>query len=512
MTTRPSEIEASSPISSEGARIITCDPCGKVTALTPSAEILTGWEEVQTIGTSILEVLPLIHTQSIQGIGPFIDQVLEHRNPIALPQPLILVTKDGTRRPVDTQIFPMKGEQQQVLGLMILLQDLVEKQDAEFARHKANQLSSISFLASGVAHDLNNLLTAILGNLSLVKSGSNPNDSVYQRLNETEKTVLSTQQVSLRLFKLSQEPHQAPTICDIKTLLSEAAEFAVSGSNVKCECEIAEDLMQVHVDESQITQVIYNLVINAQQAMPNGGTLHVKAHNESIPNTELGPDYSTPFIKVSITDSGIGIALEHLPRIFDPYFTTRKDGTGLGLAITDTIIRNHQGSTKVESTLGIGTTVSFYLPAIFQTPPINEMLKPIPPTRKGKILVLDDEQPVLNMILGMLESCGYSGVVTQTGSEAIRLFKEAIDFKEPFDACILDLTIPAGISGQETLQHLQGLNPTVKAILSSGHNYDPALPDNIAHGFVGTLPKPYTLPQLISVLESVLKDPHLTSS
>ena len=159
--------------SSEGARIITCDAFGKITALTPSAEILTGWKEIQAMGTSILEVLTLIHTQSIQGIGPFIEQVLEHQNPLSLPQPLILVTKEDIRRPVDIQIIPMKGEQPHIIGFIILLQDLVEKQDAEFARQKANQLSSICFLASGVAHDLNNLLTAILGNLSLVKSWSN---------------------------------------------------------------------------------------------------------------------------------------------------------------------------------------------------------------------------------------------------------------------------------------------------------------------------------------------------
>ncbi len=512
MTIRPSEIEASTLTSSEGARIIACDAFGKITALTSSAEILTGWKENQAMGTSILEVLTLIHTQSIPGIEPFIEQVLEHQNPLSLPQPLILVTKEDIRRPVDIQIIPMKGEQPHLIGFIILLQDLVEKQDAEFARQKANQLSSICFLASGVAHDLNNLLTAILGNLSLVKSWSNPNDSVYQRLDDTEKAVLSTQHVSRRLFKLSQEPYQAPTTCDIKTLLAEAAGFAVSGSNVKCECEIAEDLWQVKVDESQITQVIYNLVINAQHAMPNGGTLHVQAHNESVPNTQLGPDYASHFIKVSITDSGIGIAPEHLPRIFDPYFTTRKDGTGLGLAITDTIIRNHQGSTQVESTLGKGTTFSFYLPALSHHPPKQDRAELIPQARKGKILVLDDEQPVLSMIQGMLDSCGYLGVVTQTGSEAIRLFQEAMAIQEPFDACILDLTIPAGISGHETLQQLQVLDPTVKAISSSGHTWDPALQENMAHGFVDTLPKPYTLPQFKSVLESVLKDAHPTSS
>lgn len=505
MTQDRSVSENCSEISLKGDCLLTSDCHGNITALTTSAELLLGWGEQEAVGLPLGEVLQIIHTQPDQGIDCFLDQVRQTGQIFLMPQPLILITRNGIRRPIDGKIVPMKGDKQQLLGMIVILQDLIEKQDAELARQKANQMDSLSFMASGVAHDLNNLLTAILGNLTLVKSWTDPDNPAFTRIDETEKAAIRAQQVSRRLFKLSQESPQLPTTCSIKKLLVEAAEFAVSGSNVRCECDIAENLWLVHIDESQITQVIYNLVINAKQAMPDGGTLKISAVNESILLEDSQNPKEKTYVKVTVADNGIGIAPEHLPKIFDPYFTTKRHGTGLGLAITDAIIRNHHGSTRVESIKEKGTTISIYLPAICKTIPDHpDDQPPLPYPRQGKILVLDDDIAVLKMVTGMLNSRGYTTELAQTGEQAIRLYRDALKAKQPFDACLLDLTIPGGMGGKEIIVELRNIHPQVKAILSSGHTYDSILENCTSYGFLSALPKPYTLTQLITTLEYVL--------
>lgn len=500
--------EATAQLSDLDDSLILTDVHGKVTALTKGAEQLIGCTEAEARGQSLAQVLQIIHAQSTQGISPFLDRARREGHTIGLPQPLILITKHGTRRPIDGKIVPIKDEAFGFAGYVVILQDLIEKQDAIHAKCKANQMDTISFIASGVAHDLNNELTTILGNISLIKSRIDPDHPDFIRLDETENAALRAHLISRRLFKLAQESFQEPTLCCLRKLLTQTAELAISGSNVRCIFEIAADLWLVRIDESQFAQVISNLVINARQAMPNGGVMTLTATNEWVPNGHDTERDRRAFVKITVTDTGSGIAPEHLPRIFDPYFTTKKQGTGLGLAITDTIIRNHHGSIRVESTLGQGTTFAVYLPAVLQKsdePPASSCSRA---QRQGKILVIEDEPAVLNMIRTMLTRSGYACEATLDGREALEWYQQALTSQEPFDACIVDLTSKAGLGAPEILSELRGMHPEVKAIVTTGHTFDPIVQEATAHGFSAALPKPYTLDQLLNVLSNVLLPPH----
>lgn len=288
----------------------------------------------------------------------------------------------------------------------------------------------------------------------------------------------------------------------------EVARFDLSGSNVKPVFEQADNLWMAEVDEGQIQQVFSNLIINADQAMPDGGHLYITLENADF-SEDLAPNLNPgKYIKVKVRDEGTGIDQKHLPKIFDPYFSTKQTGSGLGLATAYSIINKHNGHLSVDSELGKGTTFTLYLPASeSQELPVTGQPEAAPSIEKqtARILVMDDEDTICEVTTKMLERSGYRVATASNGTEAIERYIESMDADEPFDAVIMDITIPGEMGGKDTIKEILEIDPEARVIVSSGYTDDPIMANYADFGFKGIAKKPYTMKHLHDVLGRVLK-------
>jgi len=384
-----------------------------------------------------------------------------------------------------------------------LLKEITERKRLEEELLRVQKLESVGILAGGIAHDFNNILTTILGNVSLAKDQVTPDDKIFDLLKEAETASARAQTLTRQLLIFAKGGSPVKETASIKNSLKESSLFVLRGSKSGCEFSIAEDLWPVEVDVGQISQVINNIVINANQAMPEGGIIQVAAENLIIEDGYGLQVKPGRYIKISITDQGVGIAENHLLNIFDPYFTTKQEGNGLGLATTYSIIKKHAGHITVESQLGVGTTFHIYLPASEKAVLEKEKVKLI--KGQGRILVMDDEAPLRKMVGRMLKNLGYKSEFAKDGAEAIRMFKEIKEAEKPYDAVILDLTVPGGMGGKEAIKKLLEIDPEVKAIVSSGYSDDPVLANFQEYGFKDMMPKPFESLSLGKVLHEVLQ-------
>ncbi len=369
---------------------------------------------------------------------------------------------------------------------------------------RAHKLESLGILAGGIAHDFNNILTAILGNISLVKMWSNPSDKIYPRLDAVERASIRAIDLTHQLLTFSKGGAPIKKTTSILELIKDSADFALRGSNIKCEFDMGKDILPVEADRGQISQVIHNLVINAKQAMPDGGKIIINIKNINIKEHESIHIPVGMYVMISIRDFGTGIPEELLDKIFDPYFTTKQKGTGLGLAIAYSIIKNHGGLITVESEYGKGTIFNIYLPASNERTMQEETDDDTLHTGKGRILVMDDEEMVRDAIGDMLLDLEYSVEFATGGCEAIKKYKEAKLSGKPYDVVIMDLTVPGGMGGKDAIKEILEFDPSVKAIVSSGYSNDPVMANYQIYGFSGVITKPYELKKLSKELYRVM--------
>jgi len=387
-----------------------------------------------------------------------------------------------------------------VFGYQGIIRDITERKKMEEELQNIEKLESVGIMAGGIAHDFNNILTTIAGSISLAKISVDSGSKLSDILIDAEKACFQAKNLTNQLLTFSKGGAPIKKVARLEELIINSANFALRGSHVNCFFSIPHDLLPVEVDEGQIAQVIHNLVINAVQAMPEGGSIHITAENIAVTAVNvLSLDYGD-YIKIKIRDEGVGIPEDHIKKIFDPYFTTKSEGSGLGLATTFSIIKNHNGCIDVDSEVGKGTAFTIYLHASKETYPVNihEKFK----TRKGegKILLMDDEPSVRTTVCKMLDHLGYEVETTSDGSEAIALYEKSLKAGRPFNAVIMDLTIRGGMGGQETIQNLLKIDPDVKAIVSSGYFNDPIMSDYKKYGFCGVIPKPYEIEDLSALL------------
>jgi two-component system, cell cycle sensor histidine kinase and response regulator CckA len=383
-------------------------------------------------------------------------------------------------------------------------EDVTERRKMKEDLYMARNLESMGVLAGGIAHDFNNILTAVIGNVSLAKMQAKHEGELYDLLNEAEVAAIRAQGLTRQLLTFAKGGSPVKETASIKEILRESCLFLLRGSKACCEFSIADDVLPAEIDTGQISQVISNIVINSIQAMPEGGVIKVSADNHAIEDGQGLPVKPGRYIKISIKDQGVGIAEKHLLKIFDPYFTTKHKGSGLGLAVAYSIIRKHNGHITVESRLGAGTTFHIYLPASDKTVPEKAEVKLI--KGKGKILVMDDEEPLREVLGKMLETLGYETEFAKDGAEAVEMYKNALESEKPYDAVIMDLTIPGGMGGKDAIEKLLEIDPEAKAIVSSGYYDDPVLSNFQEYGFKGILPKPFRHLSLGKTLHEVLQD------
>lgn len=381
-----------------------------------------------------------------------------------------------------------------------------EKAHQELQAHmsQVQKLDSIGILAGGIAHDFNNLLASILGNIELALVDLTSED-MPRILDEAKRASLRAKSLTQQLLTFSKGGDPIKNEASIRHILEDTASFILRGSNIKCEYKIQEGLHNVEVDSGQISQVIQNIVINAKEAMPNGGWIDISCQNYSNDHSQVISLPRGDYVRISIKDNGISIPDSHLEKIFDPYFSTKQQGSGLGLSLSYSIIAKHGGQIFVESKQGEGSIFTFYLPAA----QLKEQIEPKPIERtKGKtqysILVIDDEESLRKVAKNMLTHLGHHAISVADGEQAIKKYKQAKNSETPIDLIIMDLTIPGGMGGKEAVKEILAINPEAKVLVSSGYSNDPIMANYKRYGFSGAMVKPYELKELKKIVDQVL--------
>jgi PAS domain S-box-containing protein len=413
-----------------------------------------------------------------------------------------LKRKDGTSYDALLNIMQthVKGE----IVFQTTCIDITERKRDEEEQQRIARLESIGTLAGGIAHDFNNLLTGIMGNIGLAKRLLKAEGKAYERLDEAEKAATRARALTQQLLTFARGGSPVKKPASITELIKETAPFALRGSNVRLEIALPYDPWTVEVDEGQISQAINNIVINANEAMPAGGTLKIRVRNTVINKAGTMPRGN--YIQIDIEDKGLGISKNDLPKIFEPYFTTKQKGSGLGLATAYSIISNHGGYITVDTAQDAGTTFHIYLPSSGEPP--TEKKKPAVEKisyRSGRILVMDDEEVIRNMMQTMLKLAGHEVEVTRDGAEALYKYAQAKESGQPFDTVIMDLTIPGGMGGKEAVKKLLEIDPDARVIVSSGYATDPIMSEYKKYGFSAVITKPYSVNQLEETIHSLLK-------
>ncbi len=491
-------------LQSIGDGVITTDLKGRVVLINEVAELLTGWNAAEAVGRPLAEIFELFTDDRQRLEDPLVRAL--RASDRAEERHAILIARDGWERFIDASASPIFNENSLLSGAVLVIRDVTERSRLEDEMAKMDKLKSIGLLAGGIAHDFNNLLTAIIGNIALVKMRFPEDQMVLERLAKAEEAVLKAKDLTQQLITFSKGGAPIKRPLALAPLIRETVSFALQGSRTECELLLADDLWPVEGDSAQLSQVLSNLIINADQAMPDGGILRLSAANVCLrPSSGLTLPPGN-YIRVEVTDEGRGIPKENLPLIFDPYFTTKPRGTGLGLATVYSIISRHGGHIGVDSAERRGTTFTIHLPATAKAD--AGRAEPASGSRtvsgQGDILVMDDNEDILEIAGLLLEDLGYSVSFARDGGEAVAAYRQRFEDGHPFAAVILDLTIPGGMGGRETVEHLKAIDPKVKAIVSSGYSSDPVMASFRDYGFCGVARKPYKIEELSLLLGELL--------
>ncbi len=495
-------------LSSIGDGVITIDTMGHVTLLNKAAEALTGWPQHHAVGRPLHTIFRLQDDEKRTARTTAVQEALQGNKVVNRSRLAVLMSQNETEYLIAETGAPMRAQDGAVIGGVLVFRDMTERQRIEEELVKADRLESIGVLAVGIAHDFNNILTAIIGNISLAGIYAKEDERLSKRLQNAEKASLRAQDLTRQLLTFSKGGAPMKRLASIKELIQESIDFSLRGSNVRCELALDPELWPADVDSGQISQVIHNLIINANQAMPNGGVLSVRAHNTIVDDTcsetivALKPG---PYVKMIIEDEGCGIAEDRRQKIFDPYYTTKDEGNGLGLFTVYNIIKQHDGHIDVCSVVDQGTTFSIHLPASDQIQlDASTSAAPREVSGSGNVLVMENEEELCDVIEGILLHFGYDVVFAKDGTEAIAAYQHAKEIGAPFDAIVMDLTIPGGMGGKEAIDRLLELDPQVKAIVASGYANDPIMANYRAHGFIGRIAKPYRTDTLNKTLRDVI--------
>ena len=395
------------------------------------------------------------------------------RRVIKTAQPLLselLERFPGGSRWIDARLSPIRDEKGTIVGVLGLSEDITQRKRMEEELLRAQKIDALGVMAGGIAHDFNNLLAGVFGFLDLARVSMTPGDPAIDYLDKAFIAFDRAKALSRQLLTFSKGGAPVKKPLAIADILSECCNLSMSGSNVRCFFSIAENLSVVEADEYQLSQVFSNILINARQAMPEGGSVNIIAENRSLAGNHDLPLPAGEYVAVSIKDEGVGIPEKILDRIFDPFFTTKQQGSGLGLAISYSIVKRHGGRIQARSTIGVGTTFIVLLPSSdkplpSEGPAIDEASL----RGTGRILVMDDEPAIREMISYLLQTFGYTVSTASDGKDVIEKYRDAFEAGNPFDLVLLDLTVPGGMGGEKAIAELRKIDPRVAACVTSGY-------------------------------------------
>jgi PAS domain S-box-containing protein len=493
-----------------GDGVIASDLDGNVMLINKVAETLTGWPRDEAIGRPLTTVFQSVDPETHERCEDSVAAV-SASGTSGLRRSSILVARDLSERPIEACAAPLRDAEGQTAGVVLAFRDITDAFRVQEQRASAGRLASLGLLAGGIAHDFNNILMAVMGNISMVRATTPQGAAASAALAEAEQACVRARQITWQLLTFSKGGVPVRKSVDLARVLDEAATIALRGSDVTCTFDLAANLWSIEADGTQLVQVFTNLLINAQQAMPHGGVVTVRAENifELTRRSEHGLRIDPgAFVRISTIDQGIGIPREHISRVFDPYFSTKQRGSGLGLATAYSIVKHHAGLIGVVSQPGHGTTIEILLPA---TRPAERRDAPsrVAASTGGRprVLVMDDEASIRTLTANMLSFLGYDAEVVGNGSLAIERFRHVLGSGQRFDAVFLDLVVPGDLGGREAIEQLTGLDPNVKAILVSGYAQDSIMETYRDYGFAAAMTKPYTLQELQAVLDTVIATP-----
>lgn len=478
-----------------GDGVITTDTQSRICLMNTVAETLTGWSTTQAAGRSLTEIFNIVDMTTDQACKNPVEKVLASGETINMASPMTLISKNGDRKHIADSASPILDMQGNVTGVVLVFRDVTEQLCTEQELRKITKLESIGVLAGGIAHDYNNILSAIIGNIQLTLMDSNLTDRTQRFIKQALDASLRAKNLTIQLLTFSKGGRPVKKTASLVPLIRDFVDSTCRASNIACHCSFPDDLWPVEIDRSQMGQVVQKLIQNACNAMPNGGTIEVSCQNvRSSPTKHPDIAPASNRVEMSIKDTGVGIAENLLDKIFDPYFSTNQPGRGLGLAICHSIVTQHNGQISVKSTPGKGSTFTVHLPASTQrSESTTQRKKSVQEARKLRILIMDDEEMLRDLTRAMLTDLGHDTFLAKDGVEAIEVYKKAMDNNTPIDLTIMDLTIPGGMGGKEAVQKLLKINPKAKVIVSSGYSNDPVMADFKAHGFCATLSKPSRL-------------------
>jgi len=402
---------------------------------------------------------------------------------------------------VDSSFIPIQDDSGDWVKIMGVSQDITDRQQMEEELRKQQNLESLGVLAGGIAHDFNNVLTGVIGGLGLLEMMLDKSSKEYGITKDSLAAAERTRDLTRQLLTFAKGGTPVKENASIEELIKETTELSLHGSNTKHEYHFSQQLHLVYMDKGQIGQVIQNIVLNSDQAMPKGGSLKVSAENVVIATEDLLPLEAGNYIKISVADEGIGMSEEVMARIFDPYYTTKEAGHGLGLSITHSIIQKHGGHIGVQSEVGIGTVFEIYLPAVHEQKEDVVVENRGLPRGTGRVLLMDDEEIIHDTITSILERLGYDVECVYDGEAALRVYGHALRGRHPYSAVILDLTIPGAMGGRETVGKLHEIDPDARVIVSSGYAHDPVMAHYKEHGFVGAVAKPVDIRELAEMVK-----------
>jgi PAS domain S-box-containing protein len=483
--------------------VITTDTGGHIIMMNRVAEEITGWSITDAWKKKLVSIACILDDGTGTACRDLNDLLLIRQGMVPVRKKLL--TKSGAERVVTYSFARMMDNSGTTMGFVLVLHDMTEKVKIEEEFNRIQKLESIGVFAGGIAHDFNNILTAIVGNLNMARLMVENDPECRQMLDDAENAAMRARGITQQLLTFAKGGAPVKQIASIEELIKDSAEFVLRGSNVSVRYDFQGPLSPVSIDVGQISQVIQNLVINADQSMPDGGVIVISARMELIGADSRLPVKKGPCVQIEISDHGYGIHPDHMARIYDPFFTTKDSGSGLGLASAYSIVQKHDGYITAESTLDVGTTFRVYLPAI-QDAKSNAMTGNRGLYRgNGRVLTLDDDPSVLKVLAGMLGLLGFSVDMVINGEDAIDYYRRAREDGVPYCLVILDLTIPGGMGGKYVMKEIASLDPGVRAIVTSGYSNDRILSSYVEFGFRGVLMKPYRIEDVSAVVRAVLE-------
>ena len=489
-----------------GDGVITTDVDGKIQLLNRVAEQLTGWSQADAVGMQLEEVFIIIHEDTRSKHMNPVEKVIATGDIIELENHTLLIARDGTERVIADSGAPIRNNESDIIGVVLVFRDQTEAEKNQVRTQRNEKLESLGVLAGGLAHDFNNLLGGLFGYIELASEVSSE-ERVKNYLSSAMDVFDRAKGITLQLLTFAKGGDPIRKIIRIDKLVMKNASFILAGTNIAISYHVEDDLWMSNMDENQIGQVVDNLVINARQSMQDGGIITVKMKNMEV--VEINPSRLKPgkYVAVSFEDTGNGIPMEYLGKIFDPFFSTKESGNGLGLATCYSIIQRHDGVIDVSSVHGKGSTFTMYLPKAEADSSKETKANDISHSGSGLILVLDDERHMRDIVRRIVEDMGYSVLTAGDGDKALRIVKDSLNAGKVISAALLDLTIPGGIGGLEILDGIKKVFPECIIFATSGYSNNPVMADPAAYGFHDSLHKPYKRQELMSLFSKHFKGP-----